>query len=604
MLAGRRSPRWLVATLVISLFIFFYILNHDTPRSWLNPGSFSASDSSQWKVPDDYFWKQVPVHHAPTSIRPLPTGRATPFPKVQATKFPAETIQQRDRRKFHRDTIKQVFKKCWRSYRENAWLSDELTPVSGQSRNPFGGWGATLVDSLDTLWIMGMKAEFEEAVDAAVTIDFTKSQLEEINVFETTIRYLGGFLAAYDLSGDQRLLRKANEVGEMLMKAFDTPNRMPITRWHINSAAAGERQEAPDRVLVAEIGSLTMEFTRLSILTGDPKWFDAVQRITDIFRGQQMSTSLPGMWPLVVNAKDEVFNQGSHFTLGAMADSLFEYLPKMSALLGGKLPEYQDMYEKAMDVASHRLLFRPMTPTNDDILISGHIETHEEGGTSYFTPRREGQHLACFVGGLYALGGKLFGREDHLDIATKLTEGCIWMYKASPHGVMPETAYMASCSSKEDCKWNENEWKKQALFAAGEQPTGDFETDLSRAEAIIAKNRLPEGFTMIPDGRYILRPEAIESVFILYRATGRADLLDSAWQMFTAIDKVTSTKLGNSAVANVMTPGKPSATNSMESFWLGETLKYFYLIFSDKDLVSLDDFVFNTEAHPFRRLKR
>jgi len=41
----------------------------------------------------------------------------------------------------------------------------------------------------------------------------------------------------------------------------------------------------------------------------------------------------------------------------------------------------------------------------------------------------------------------------------------------------------------------------------------------------------------------------------------------------------------------------------MESFWLGETLKYFYLIFAEPDLVSLDEWVFNTEAHPFKRLK-
>ncbi|KAI3397402.1 hypothetical protein diail_10853 [Diaporthe ilicicola] len=604
MFAARRSPKWLIAAAAISLLTAFYILNDDTPRTWLRPGSFPAPDSSQWKVSDDYFWKTVPIHYPATSIRPLPTGKVVPFPRVQATKFPTETPEKRNARDSHRDAVKQVFKKCWHSYKAKAWLSDELTPISGQSRNTFGGWGATLVDSLDTLWIMDMKAEFAEAVDAAVTIDFTKSEHEEINVFETTIRYLGGFLAAYDQSGDARLLRKANEVGEMLLKAFDTPNRMPITRWHINSAAAGERQEAPDGVLVAEIGSLTMEFTRLSILTGDPKWFDAVQRITDIFRKQQMTTELAGMWPLVVNAKEEVFNQGSHFTLGAMADSVFEYLPKMSALLGGKLPEYQDMYEKAMDVASDWLLFRPMTPTNDDILISGHIETHQEGGASFVTPQREGQHLVCFVGGLYALGGKLYGRPDHLDIARKLTEGCIWTYKASPHGVMPETLYMASCSSKEDCEWDEAEWKKQVLSAAGEQPTGDIKSDITRANNIIAEKRLPEGFTKVPDGRYILRPEAIESVFVLYRTTGRADLLDAAWEMFTAIEKVTSAQFGNSAVADVMVPEKPSATDSMESFWMGETLKYFYLIFSDPKLVSLDEFVFNTEAHPFRRLTR
>ena len=43
--------------------------------------------------------------------------------------------------------------------------------------------------------------------------------------------------------------------------------------------------------------------------------------------------------------------------------------------------------------------------------------------------------------------------------------------------------------------------------------------------------------------------------------------------------------------------------NVLQSFWLSETLKYFYLIFSPPFLISLDDFVFNTEAHPFRRPK-
>lgn len=604
MFASRRGVRWLIAAVCISLVMMFYTLNGDTSSNWLgaNLKTLSASDSSKWRVPDDYFWKQVPTHYPPTSVRSLPSGKPRRFPKVQAAKFP-QTAKQRNNRVFHRDAVKQAFKKCWQSYRKRAWLSDELTPVSGGSRNTFGGWGATLVDSLDTLWIMGLKAEFAEAVDAAVTIDFTHSQHEEINVFETTIRYLGGFLAAYDLSGDARLLRKANEVGEMLIKAFDTPNRMPITRWRVNSAAAGERQVAPENVPVAEIGSLTMEFTRLSILTGDSKWFDATQRITDIFYKQQMTTSLAGMWPLAVNPKDELFNQGSHFTLGAMADSLYEYLPKMSALVGGRLPEYQEMYERAMDVASEWLLFRPMTPTDEDILVSGHVETHEEGGT-LVRPQREGQHLACFVGGMYALGGKLYGRDDDVAIARKLTEGCIWTYKTSPHGVMPETLYMASCKAKDACQWDENEWKKQVLYTAGEVATGDFDSDVGRANAMVSEQRLPEGFTKIPDGRYTLRPEAIESVFILYRVTGRADLLDTAWEMFTAIARITSTQFGNSAVADVMNPEKPVATDSMESFWLGETLKYFYLIFSDPRLISLDDFVFNTEAHPFRRLKR
>jgi mannosyl-oligosaccharide alpha-1,2-mannosidase len=81
---------------------------------------------------------------------------------------------------------------------------------------------------------MDMKVEFAEAVAAVKDIDFTTTTQEEINVFETTIRYLGGLLSAYELSkGEYPLLfEKAIDLGEMLYAAFDTPNRMPITRWH------------------------------------------------------------------------------------------------------------------------------------------------------------------------------------------------------------------------------------------------------------------------------------------------------------------------------------------------------------------------------------
>lgn len=507
---------------------------------------------------------------------------------------------ERDER---RETVKRVFAKSWNAYKAKAWLSDELMPVTGDRRNPFGGWGATLVDALDTLWIMGLREEFEEAVAAAATIDFTKTTLEKVNVFETTIRYLGGFLAAYDLSGDARLLRKAVEVGEMLYKAFDTPNRMPLTRWNFNAAAEGQQQVADDTVLLAEIGSMSMEFTRLSLLTGNPKWFDAVQRITDVMAAQQGKTALAGLWPLVVNAKDAIFNQGTHFTLGAMADSTFEYLPKMAALLGGKMPQYQVMYEKAMDVASQYLLFRPLTPSNADIFISGAASTQTQDHKTYVTQKFEGQHLSCFTGGMYALGGKLFNRHTDLSIAERLTEGCIWAYKSSKHGVMPETFTMVACTSN-DCEWDNLAWKKQVVLDAGEKITGNFEADMAKASEIITEKRLPMGFASIPDGRYILRPEAIESVFVLYRATAREDLLETAWNMFMAIEKMTSTPMANSAVNDVTTPGKPSASDSMESFWLGETLKYFYLIFAREDLVSLDEWVFNTEAHPFRRITR
>ncbi|KAK4108535.1 glycoside hydrolase family 47 protein [Canariomyces notabilis] len=543
------------------------------------------------------------VRYPVQSMSPLPSGKAVPLPKIQAA-FDKESSDEAHARLAKRDAVKKTFVRCWESYKTHAWMSDELAPISGSPRNPFGGWAATLVDSLDTLWIMGLRHDFEIAVAAAANISFETVTTDEINVFETNIRYLGGFLSAYDLSGDKRLLRKAKEAGDMLYAAFDTPNRMPITRWRLRELAGaqaqgGKEQVAHDNVLLAEMGSFTMEFTRLSIITGDPKWFDAVNRITAILESQQDSTALPGMWPLVVNARDQVFNRGGAFTLGAMADSTYEYLPKTYALLGGRMPVYRTMYQKSMATAMQHNFYRPMIPDGLDILISAmvNVRTADNGKTKpELDP--EGQHLVCFAGGMLAIGAKLFKLPEHLEKAQKLVDGCIWTYQALPLGIMPESFHMIPCPSINDsCPWDETVWKKEVLRRHG-MDAGD----ISQADTVIGQKRLPKGFARIGDTRYILRPEAIESVFVLYRTTGQKYLLEAAWAMWEAIEKNTRTTLANAALTDITgTDGSlPPKSDSMESFWMGETLKYFYLIFSKPDLISLDEYVFNTEAHPFR----
>lgn len=555
--------------------------------------------SSLWRQDqdDNYYWKTVKVNYPHSAIQPLPTSPPVTFPKVQAT-FPEFSRSTAELRRERQQAVKETFIRCWNSYKKHAWMADELSPVSAGQANPFGGWAATLVDSLDTLWIMDMQEEFNEAVAAVDKIDFTTTELKEVNIFETNIRYLGGFLAAFELSADMRLLRKAVQVGEMIYKAFDTPNHMPITRWDFHAAGEGENQVAAGGVLVAEIGSLCMELTRLSQLTGDPKWFDASQTITDLLAAQQDSTKLPGQWPLIVDAKSEIFNQGSIFTLGAMADSVYEYLPKMAAMMGGQLPVYQAMYEKAVDAALQHNLYRPMTPENKDILISGQIRAKDKDGKIQFELESQGQHLVCFLGGMLALGGRLFNRQQDVDTAAKLTNGCIYTYEAFPHGIMPETFHMIACDPREQCQWDEKRWKEGVL-----RESKIKEGETTQADSIIRNQHLPEGFTRIPDRRYILRPEAIESVFMMYRVTGEHEYTEHAWTMFKAIEEATKTELANTAVWDVTVAGeKPRAVDSMESFWMGETLKYFYLIFSDPELISLDEYVFNTEAHPLRRL--
>lgn len=333
--------------LLFVLFVLALLAHHGQRRLPTSPWQSAHPSSSTAKNGGGHVsWATIPLHYPVPreSMRPLPPPASRSLPRIQHV-FAKETAAERKTRLARLELVKSNFTHAWNGYKMHAWMSDEVGPLSGGAHNPFGGWAATLVDALDTLWIMGMHAEFDEAVRAVELIDFSKSTLEEINVFETTIRYLGGFLSAYDISGGRVgrhasvLLRKAVELGDMLYVAFDTPNHMPITRWNLNQArkarsegdgSSAPRQVAPDGVLLAEIGSLTLEFTRLSQVSGDPKYFDAVQRIMEVFAEQQDLTNLPGLWPVVVNAKKPDFTGDSGFTIGGMADSTYEYLPKVS----------------------------------------------------------------------------------------------------------------------------------------------------------------------------------------------------------------------------------------------------------------------------------
>ena len=275
-------------------------------------------------------WNRVPQRYPVTSMIGIPPGRGLRIPTIQHHfARQKESPEVRKLRESRLEAVQQSFVHAWSGYKEHAWLKDELAPVSGAYRNVFGGGAATLIDTLDTLWIMGLRHEFDEAVAAIDKIDFSTSEQDELNVFETTIRYLGGFLSAYDLSGNPLLLDKAIEVGEMIYVAFDTPNRMPVLRWKWLPAASGKPQEAHTNTLGAEIGSLSLEFTRLSQLSKDPKYYDAIHQVVEQFDLHQNRTKLPGMWPVVMDAKHISFLEHSDFTFGAMSDSLYEYLPKV-----------------------------------------------------------------------------------------------------------------------------------------------------------------------------------------------------------------------------------------------------------------------------------
>ncbi|KAL1915943.1 uncharacterized protein VTP21DRAFT_6331 [Calcarisporiella thermophila] len=124
---------------------------------------------------------------------------------------------------------------AWNGYKKYAYGHDELRPLSKRATDRFGGWACTLVDSLDTLFIMGMQAEFDRAVDVVKNLDFSRVNVlpgdekgvKQVSVFETVIRHLGGLLSAYEMSGNKILLAKAEELGNFLLNAFHPKTGLP-----------------------------------------------------------------------------------------------------------------------------------------------------------------------------------------------------------------------------------------------------------------------------------------------------------------------------------------------------------------------------------------
>lgn len=230
------SRRWvlLVSSLGIAALLYNQLSTQDASSFRTLPSLSSVASLSSWSLgtpPNAHDWTTIPQNYPiTTGYAAIPSGNTAALPSIQAQPAP-ETSAEKLLRLQRQAAVKAAFEHSWAGYKKYAWGEDEVIPVEGGFRTVWGGWAATMVDSLDTLWIMGLKTEFHAAVRQVALTDFTKASISSISVFETTIRFLGGLLSAYDLSGEKVLLRKATDLGNMLYHAFDTPNRMPISRW-------------------------------------------------------------------------------------------------------------------------------------------------------------------------------------------------------------------------------------------------------------------------------------------------------------------------------------------------------------------------------------
>jgi hypothetical protein len=227
--------------------------------------------------------------------------------------------------------VREAFQHAWRGYAAHAWGHDQLRPVTQGFDNPLGGVAATCVDALDTLLLMGLEDEFE-AAEAVVLDKVSMISQEDVNLFESTIRVLGGLLSAYELTNRTRpaLLERATHVADALAFAFESPSGAPYGTLGMKS----RRKYNPTWVAgstLAEVATLQMEWEHLSYLTGDAKYALAVRKaLAGLLAHEPVLDSL---WPTFLNPEDGEWSS-AHVTLGARADSAYETLLKYPLLAG------------------------------------------------------------------------------------------------------------------------------------------------------------------------------------------------------------------------------------------------------------------------------
>eukprot|EP00924_Labyrinthula_sp_SR-Ha-C_P008607 maker-scaffold_37-snap-gene-1.49-mRNA-1 protein AED:0.35 eAED:0.35 QI:0/0/0/0.71/1/1/7/0/568 len=442
-----------------------------------------------------------------------------------------------------KNRIRNMMKFAYSNYEKLAFGKDELQPISGKSNNRWGGHAVTLIDSLSTLWIMNLKEEFSRATNYIATyLDYNKNHFASF--FETTIRDLGGLLSAFYLTDDSVFLELSRDLGKRLVKAFGK-NKLPAGDVNLKTGERKFPNWVHGQTLLAEVGSFQLEFYALSNLTGMKEFERYGVNALDVL--YEKNEGLDGLFPLFVNPKTGK-SVGNKYSIGALGDSFYEYLLKVH-IQGSKNKDLAlERYNKARNGLVKHLLYKTQ-PSNLRFLVDL---------TSSKTFSKRITHLVCFTPGMFALGSRFSAhKQEDLIIAKQLMYGCYQFYSRSATGLSGDVMELRSGKS--------------------------VETEIRSV-----------------NGQYDLRPETIESLYVLYQVTKHPIYRLWGAKILESIEEHCKTKFGYGSIRDAF-KGKGIVEDSMESFFFAEVLKYLYLLFDDEPVVNLEDWVFNTEGHPFKR---
>ena len=240
--------------------------------------------------------------------------------------------------------VKQAFLHAWQGYERYAWGHDELLPVSRGGRDWYpASFLMTPVDAYDTMVLMGLSGEAARAKSLILdSLSFDRDF--PVQVFEITIRELGGLLSAYQLDGDPRFLSLARDLGTRLLPAFGSATGMPYRFVNLHTGAVSGPVSNP-----AEVGTLMLEFGTLGKLTGDPRYYDAAKRAVVALFARRAPTGLVGS---AIDVRSGAWTDRDSHVSGGI-DSYYEYLLKAWLLFGD--PDFERMWDSSVAAINRHL---------------------------------------------------------------------------------------------------------------------------------------------------------------------------------------------------------------------------------------------------------
>ena len=300
---------------------------------------------------------------------------------------------------------------AWRNYREHAWGKDQIKPISGGFESfPLKDHhlGLTIVEALDTLWVMGLDDEFRDSVEwIKRNLDFDIDG--EVSVFETSIRLVGGLLSGWHACGDPILLAKARDLADRLLPSFAaSPIGIPHRFINLRTGVLRDPHTNP-----AETGSFLPEFGTLSRATGDDRYRVAAKRAQmEMFKRR---SSIGLLADKIDCMTSEWLSRRA--TVGPPSDSYYEYLWDGWDLLGDR-----------ECLAMYRILTAAILK-HQPARARGHLWFPD---VDFETGRRldwAQDELAAFYGGLLAQGGASGFGADYTRS---------WAAEQARFGVLPE----------------------------------------------------------------------------------------------------------------------------------------------------------------------